>query len=179
MSFDWSDIAADPADFSILLAGDLVLDAEDPDHWLSGIAPAVQGADIAIGHLEVPHTRRGTELAGDVPAVPAPPEHLDALARCGFAAVSLAGNHIADWGREGIEDTLERLDALGIAHTGAAASLDEARRPALLERGGRRIALLSYNCVGPEAGGRPRNGRAAATCVSPPRTAARSYRPRR
>lgn len=151
MSFDWSDIAADPADFSILLAGDLVLDAEEPDHWLSGIAPAVQSADIAIGHLEVPHTRRGTELAGDVPAVPAPPEHLDALARCGFAAVSLAGNHIADWGREGIEDTLERLDALGIAHTGAAASLDDARRPALLERGGRRIALLSYNCVGPEA----------------------------
>src|SRR5690606_35203260 len=136
----------------ILLAGDLVLDAEDPDHWLSGIAPAVQTADVAIGHLEVPHTRRGAELAADVPASAPPPEHLDALARCGFSAVSLAGNHIADRGREGIEDTIERLDALGIAHTGAGVTLDGARRPARLECRGRRIALLSYNCVGPEAG---------------------------
>jgi poly-gamma-glutamate synthesis protein (capsule biosynthesis protein) len=139
-------------DLVILLAGDLVLDVEDPDHWLAGIAPAVRAADLAIGHLEVPHTHRGAELSVDVPAPGARPEHLDALARAGFAAVSLAGNHIADCGPEGIADTVARLDALGIAHTGAGATLEAARVPALLERGGRRIALLSYNCVGPEAG---------------------------
>jgi poly-gamma-glutamate synthesis protein (capsule biosynthesis protein) len=140
-----------PEDLIVLLAGDLVLDAEDPEYWLSGIAPAVQAADIAIGHLEVPHTRRGTELKGDIPAPAAPPEHLDALAVAGFKAVSLAGNHIADWGREGIVDTLQRLDALGIAHTGAGSTLDEARLPARIECRGRQISLLSYNCVGPEA----------------------------
>jgi len=138
-------------DLIILLAGDLVLDVEDPDHWLAGITPAIQAADVAIGHLEVPHTRRGREIPGDVPAPAAPPEHLDALARTGFSAVSLAGNHIADWGREGIEDTVERLDALGIAHTGAAVTLAAAREPAIVCRNGRRIALLSYNCVGPES----------------------------
>ena len=53
---------------SIVLTGDLVLDVDDADHWLSGIAPALRAADVAIGHLEVPHTLRGTELAGDVPA---------------------------------------------------------------------------------------------------------------
>jgi len=136
---------------SILLAGDLVLDVQDPDHWLSGIAPALQAADITIGHLEVPHTRRGSELAGDVPAPGADPAHLDALARAGFDAVSLAGNHIADCGPEGIEDTITRLDALGIVHAGAGATLDAARRPALLTVRGRTVALLSYNCVGPEA----------------------------
>jgi poly-gamma-glutamate synthesis protein (capsule biosynthesis protein) len=145
-----AEAAREQGDLLILLAGDLVLDAENADHWLSGIAPAVRSADVAIGHLEVPHTRRGTELAGDVPAAAAPPEHLDALARCGFGALSLAGNHIADWGREGIEDTLERLDRLGIAHAGAAATLDAARRPARLECRGRQLELLSYNCVGPE-----------------------------
>jgi poly-gamma-glutamate synthesis protein (capsule biosynthesis protein) len=137
---------------TILLAGDLVLDVEDADHWLSGIAPAIRSADIAIGHLEVPHTRRGVELAGDVPAPGAPPENLDALKRAGFAAVSLAGNHIADCGGEGIEDTIEGLDRLGIAHSGAGSSLAHARAPATLECRGRRVALLSYNCVGPEAG---------------------------
>lgn len=152
MLFNLAEAAREPGDLVILLAGDLVLDAAEPDHWLSGIAPAVQSADIAIGHLEVPHTRRGAELEGDVPAAAPPPEHLDALARCGFGVVTLAGNHITDRGREGIEDTIERLDALGIAHTGAGATLDEARSPARLHYRGRRIALLSYNCVGPEAG---------------------------
>ncbi|HEX6996309.1 MAG TPA: CapA family protein [Gammaproteobacteria bacterium] len=151
MLLDPAEGLREPGDLVIVLAGDLVLDAEDPDHWLSGIAPVVRRADVAIGHLEVPHTRRGTELRGDVPAAPAPPEHLDALARCGFAALTLAGNHIADRGPDGIDDTIGRLDALGIVHTGAGATLDDARRPAWLERGGRRLALLSYNCVGPEA----------------------------
>jgi poly-gamma-glutamate capsule biosynthesis protein CapA/YwtB (metallophosphatase superfamily) len=144
-------LSQSPADVTILLTGDLVLDVADADHWLAGIAPAVRAADIAIGHLEVPHTRRGAELAGDVPAPGAPPENLDALARAGFAAVSLAGNHIADCGREGIEDTIEGLDRLGIAHTGAGPTLARAREPARLKRKGRSIALLSYNCVGPEA----------------------------
>ncbi|HMA10977.1 MAG TPA: CapA family protein, partial [Steroidobacteraceae bacterium] len=130
---------------------DMVLDVPDADHWLSGIAPALRSADLSIAHLEVPHTRRGSELAGDVPAPGADPENLDALARAGVAAVSLAGNHIADCGAQGIADTLERLERLGIAHTGAGADLDSASRPAIIERRGRRVCLLSYNCVGPEA----------------------------
>lgn len=140
-----------PGDLVLLLGGDVVLDADEPEHWLSGIAPAVRAADIAIAQLEVPHTVRGTELEADVAAAPARPEHLDALREAGFAAVTLAGNHIADFGREGIEDTIARLDALGIAHTGAGSTLAEARAPAFLTHGGRRVALLSYNCVGPEA----------------------------
>ena len=136
---------------SIVLAGDLVLDVPDPDHWLSGLAPAIQAADIAIGHLEVPHTLRGTELQGDVPAPGADPAHLSALQRAGFTAVTLAGNHIADRGAEGIADTCAELDRLGIARTGAGLSLAEAREPAVLLCRGRRIAVLSYNCVGPQA----------------------------
>ncbi len=149
------DDPANPAqsheEITIVLTGDLVLDVEDADHWLEGIAPAVRQADVAIGHLEVPHTRRGTELRGDVPAPGAPPENLAALERAGFTAVSLAGNHIADCGPEGIEDTIGELDRLGIAHAGAGATLDLARAPARLECRGRSIALLSYNCVGPES----------------------------
>lgn len=129
-----------------------MLDVEDADYWLSGIAPAVGEADVAIGHLEVPHTLRRIELEGDVPAPAADPENLNALARAGFTAVTLAGNHIADCGSEGIEDTIAALDALAVEHTGAGQHLDEAREPAFMVCRKRRIALLSYNCVGPEAG---------------------------
>ncbi len=135
----------------LTFAGDLILDEPNPDHWLSGIAPALEAADIAIGHLEVPHTTSVEELVGDVPAPAAPPEHLAALARAGFDAVSLAGNHIADRGPLGIADTVRTLDSLNIAHTGAGSNLAEARRPAYVNAGRRTVALLSYNCVGPAA----------------------------
>jgi poly-gamma-glutamate capsule biosynthesis protein CapA/YwtB (metallophosphatase superfamily) len=136
---------------TIALTGDLVLDLPDPDHWLSGIAEAVREADVAIGHLEVPHSRSTIELAGDVPAPGSDPANLAALKRAGFDAVTLAGNHIADCGAEGIADTIAELDRLGIGHGGAGATLAEARKPALLVNGGRTIAVLSYNCVGPQA----------------------------
>lgn len=132
------------------LLGDMILDVPDPDYWLSGISPLMREADICIAHLEVPHTRRGHEVAGDVPAPGADPDHLAALARAGVDAVSLAGNHMMDCGPEGLFDTIAELDRLGIAHSGAGADLADARRPALLQREGRTVALLSYNCVGPE-----------------------------
>jgi poly-gamma-glutamate synthesis protein (capsule biosynthesis protein) len=136
----------------MVVSGDLVLDEPDAGHWLSGIAPALRSADVAVGHLEVPHTNRGVELEGDVPAPGAPPQNLAALAEAGFGMLSLGGNHISDCGADGIEDTIASLDDLGIAHTGAGLNLAAARRPARIEASGRRIALLSYNCVGPEAG---------------------------
>ena len=141
----------DPATVDIVLTGDLVLDLPDADHWLAGIAPLIREADVAIGHLEVPHTRSSAELAGDVPAPGADPANLAALKRAGFTAVTLAGNHIADCGAEGIADTVAELDRLGIAHCGAGPDLAAARAPAVIDGGGRSIALLSYNCVGPEA----------------------------
>jgi poly-gamma-glutamate capsule biosynthesis protein CapA/YwtB (metallophosphatase superfamily) len=139
------------AALDFIFAGDLVLDEPDPDHWLGGIASAVRAADVAIGHLEVPHSRRGSELHGDVPAPSAPPEHLPAIARAGFTAVSLAGNHIADSGGEAIADTLQGLDRTGVVHAGAGMNLAEARAPAIVTRGAVRIGLLSYNCVGPQS----------------------------
>lgn len=134
----------------LLFTGDLVLDVPDPDHWLSGLAPLTRSSHCTIGHLEVPHTRRGTELAGDVPAPGADPAHLAALQRAGFRALTLAGNHISDCGPEGIADTCAELDRLGIAHCGAGADLAHARAPARLQIGPLRLAVLSYNCVGPE-----------------------------
>lgn len=133
-----------------MLAGDLVLDEPDAPYWLAGIAPALQQADLAVGHLEVPHTARGQELQGDVPAPGAPPENVAAIAAAGFDMLSLAGNHITDCGAEGIADTLALMAKAGLVGTGAGLSLAEARKPAMIERSGMRIALLSYNCVGPE-----------------------------
>jgi poly-gamma-glutamate synthesis protein (capsule biosynthesis protein) len=138
------------SDVDLLFAGDLILDIPQADYWLDGIAPRLRAAGVAIGHLEVAHTRHAPRLRGDIAAPGADPDNLPALRRAGFHAVSLAGNHIADCGAEGIADTLGGLDAAGIAHCGAGANLDSASRPCFIP-GAARVALLSYNCVGPEA----------------------------
>ncbi|MGV3590578.1 MAG: CapA family protein [Gammaproteobacteria bacterium] len=141
-----------PAATSLVFTGDVILDVPGPDHWLSGIAPALQAADLAVGHLEVPHTHSRNELGGDVPAPGADPAHLAALKRAGFAGMTLAGNHIADCGAAGIADTIAALADLNIAYAGAGATLALARSPLVLGApDGRRLGVLSYNCVGPAA----------------------------
>lgn len=134
----------------LLLLGDLILDVPEPDHWLSGIAPITRAAGLVIGHLEVPYTTSEEEMPGDVPAPGANPAHLDALARANITAVSTAGNHMMDCGVPGLVETMQGLDRNGIAHAGTGLTLSEARRPAFANWNGRKVAMLSYNCVGPE-----------------------------
>ncbi len=136
----------------LLLTGDLVLDEPNADLFFDRARGVLAQADLVIGHLETPHTARGREAVGDVPAPAAPPENIAALPRAGFGMVSLAGNHIHDRGPEGIEDTRALLDAEGVGYAGAGASLAEARAPAVRTAGGLKVGLVSYNCVGPREG---------------------------
>jgi poly-gamma-glutamate synthesis protein (capsule biosynthesis protein) len=140
------------APLRIMMVGDLVLDEPQTDRFFDDARSVLKMADILIGHVEVPHTTRGKESVGDVPAPASDPANLTALKNAGFHLVSLAGNHVHDRGAEGIADTIATLGSHGIAATGAGASLAEARKPAVIEKNGRRIALLSYNCVGPKQG---------------------------
>lgn len=132
-----------------MFVGDMILDDRDPDRFFAPCAQLLGSADLVVGHVEVPHTDRGVESTTDIPAAPAPPAHLEALPRAGFAAVSVAGNHTYDAGVPGVVDTRATLERIGIAAAGSGMNLDEARAPALVQRGGLRFGLLSYNCAGP------------------------------
>ncbi len=129
----------------LLLLGDLILDEPDPDSFFEPSRALLRSADLVVGQVEVPHTARGVPSSVDIPAPPADPAHLEALGRAGLRIATLAGNHIYDSGPNGIEDTIEALHELGIETTGAGMSLEEARRPAVVDG----VGVLSYNCVGP------------------------------
>jgi poly-gamma-glutamate synthesis protein (capsule biosynthesis protein) len=133
----------------IQLVGDLILDEPKPDALFDLARRQLSECDVLAGHVEVPHTARGMETHFDVPAPASDPANLSALSRAGFHVATLAGNHIADAGPAGVEDTVAELRRLGITTTGAGMNLAEARRPAILERGGLRLGFISYNCVGP------------------------------
>jgi poly-gamma-glutamate capsule biosynthesis protein CapA/YwtB (metallophosphatase superfamily) len=139
----------DSATLKLMLVGDLILDEPEPDSFFELTRSTLQKADVLIGHVEVPHTRRGHENTSDVPAPPSDPDNLAALSRAGFQVATLAGNHMFDAGPNGVEDTVGALRQLGIVATGAGMCLAEARKPAIVVQRGLRVGTLSYNCVGP------------------------------
>jgi poly-gamma-glutamate synthesis protein (capsule biosynthesis protein) len=132
----------------IAFVGDLILHAPGSAGFFARCRDAIR-ADIAVAQVEWPHTTRGLVCALEVPAPAAPPENLAALAELGFAVATLASNHTFDQGPHGVLDTVAELRRLGLATTGAGATLEEARQPAIVERGGLRLGFLAYNAVGP------------------------------
>ncbi|GAB3580969.1 hypothetical protein GCM10027445_52170 [Amycolatopsis endophytica] len=129
--------------------GDLMLSAPGPARYFDSARTRLREADIAIGHLEWPHTDRGQVCVVDIPAPANPPSAIDVLAEAGFDVLTMAGNHMFDQGPYGIEDAVTALRRNGLAHTGAGMTLDEARTPAVVERDGVSVGFLSYNAVGP------------------------------
>jgi len=108
---------------------------------------ATQKADLFVVNLECPFTSRGEKIAKNF-NFRARPELVSVLLAGGVGAVSLANNHLMDYGPVGVLDSLATLDSAHLPHFGAGRNLAEARRPAIIERRGVRIALLGYFFLG-------------------------------
>lgn len=108
------------------------------------IKGVIESADIAIGNLEGPISDVGIE-AGKLYSFRMRPEAAAALYDAGFDVLSLANNHLDDWGREAFNDTLNNLEKNGIVAAGAGRTLDEAYNPKILERNGARFAFLAFS----------------------------------
>lgn len=128
-----------------MAVGDVII-GPDPEFYFSPSKHVLENADIVLGQLEVPYTSRDAEAIarGQTPDV------LHALVDSGFDIVTLAGNHLADSGIIGIEDTINWLKEHDIAYVGAGFNLTQARRHVILERDGTSFGFLDYNCVGPK-----------------------------
>ncbi len=70
------------------------------------------------------------------------PDNAETLRAAGLDVCVLANNHVVDWGRAGLEETLATLEALGIGHCGAGRDLAEAQRPAVVDLGVRGRVLV-------------------------------------
>ena len=91
----------------------------------------IEGADLAICHMETPIGRPGGGygFAGRSPfggnLLLAPNEIAGGLRNVGFDRCSTASNHANDLGPAGIDSTIAALNAVGITTTGTARSEDE------------------------------------------------------
>jgi poly-gamma-glutamate capsule biosynthesis protein CapA/YwtB (metallophosphatase superfamily) len=111
------------------------------------VGKVTREADVFLVNLECPFTERG-EIVFKNFNFRARPSLVDALTAGGVDVVSLANNHIMDYGSDGLDDTLSTLDETGIRHFGAGATLAGAREPVIVEVKGVRIAFLGYLFLG-------------------------------
>lgn len=147
-------MVTDPAFTTVALVGDIMF--ESPlTNLTAGSTPSfgavlanLRAADVVVGNLEMPLSRRGSRMRKHS-NLRSDPERIDDLREMGVQAVSLANNHLMDYGPTALLDTLGACDSAGILHSGAGAHLDAAGAPAWLRARGHQIALVSVSCTLP------------------------------
>lgn len=139
-----------PGPVTLVAIGDVMLGRtvawrieHGPGSPLDGVKDALRAADVTVANLECAMGTGGTPVKKAY-TFRAPPKAADVLKDAGIDVVSLANNHILDFGPEVFAQTLSLLDAAGIQHAGAGASEAAAHEPAILAVKGNRLAFLSY-----------------------------------
>ncbi|MBU6267881.1 MAG: CapA family protein [Sphingomonadales bacterium] len=136
----------------LLATGDLAMDREDYDESFVATRDVLRAADLTFGQLETSFADSGTRLPQARHAVLARPDGAAALGRAGFDVISMAGNHVMDWGSEAFFATRAHLRGAGIEVVGAGANIAEARAPVIKVLGdGTRVAMLAYSSILPQA----------------------------
>jgi poly-gamma-glutamate capsule biosynthesis protein CapA/YwtB (metallophosphatase superfamily) len=114
-------------------------------------------ADARIVNLETSVTRSEDYEAKGI-NYRMSPENAPCLAAAHVDCCVLANNHVLDWGRAGLEETLATLGANKLKSVGAGRNLEEAAAPAILDVAGKgRILVFGF---GSATSGIPRDWRA-------------------
>ena len=136
----------------VLVAGDFYpsgkvkesLGKGDFESVFSDIKEITGKVDYSVVNLECPVTGALEPISKVGPALKCEVKALDALKYAGFDCVTLANNHINDFGPEGIFETLSLLDARAIDHVGVGKDRQEASRILFKDIGGKTLAII--NC---------------------------------
>lgn len=121
----------------ILIAGDLCLQDRtalaDLDALIQtheSCMPIIKAADYAVVNLEcaVVTSDKPKSIKKAGPALKCTDKVVDFAKALGFKACTLANNHFADYGNEGVKETLEVLNARELDYVGAGMNAEDAKR---------------------------------------------------
>jgi poly-gamma-glutamate synthesis protein (capsule biosynthesis protein) len=114
---------------------------------LKPLAKRLAAAEITVGNFESTLSADGSATQGG-DSFAASPRVRPALRAAGFDLLSLANNHVGDYGDGALRQTLARFDTGRIQTVGAGRNLDAARRPVIIERDGVRVGFLAVDSIG-------------------------------
>ena len=146
-------------DVTVLFAGDLFLtDILQEKYDKNGISAAAtqellsvtRGADIFMLNQEFPFGTTGEAMEDKQYTFRVAPKYVSILPELGTDIVTLANNHMLDFGRGPLTETLTALDGAGILHVGAGQNLQAASALKTIDVGGWTIGFLGATRVIPE-----------------------------
>ena len=138
---------------SVFISGDFtaynrvadVIDNGDYSTLFNDILPIIRDADIAITNLESPLIEGGIPILKTGPNLQSRPKSIDALKFAGFSLLTLANNHMMDYGKEGLLSTIETCKTNSMKYVGVGKNANEAGRIEYVEiQNEERVAFI--NC---------------------------------
>ena len=141
----------------IIAGGDLMLGSwiqetvqtEGWDYPFREIDTVLADADIVFANLEAPFGTDGSAFEKAY-TFRVKPSLVNVLTAGKINMVSLANNHILDFGEDVLRQTRTILSEKGIHFSGAGKNLSEARQPVIFTVGGKKIAWACYSLTFPE-----------------------------
>lgn len=137
---------------SILIAGDWApirtfapIIENKPESIYGDLLSVIRSADLCVANLEAPLSDIGTPVSKSGAVFKGEKRHIQGLACVPFDAVTLANNHVFDFGLDAFKETLAVLDDTHIRHTGAGMDLDEAIKPLVLEANDITIGIINFS----------------------------------
>ena len=109
----------------------------------------LQEADILMVNNEFPFSEQETPVEDKQYTFACSPSYVKALEEMGVDVVSLANNHVLDYGKEALRDTFATLDDAGILYGGAGESTERAEEVQIIEVNGKKCGFLAVSRVVP------------------------------
>lgn len=136
----------------ILIAGDYVpreriaaMMLNDDFTYFDEISPIVKSADLSILNLEAPIVESDqTPIIKCGPNLRTSAKVIDSLKYAGFNMVTLANNHIMDFGPGGLQDTIAYLESADIKYVGIGSNLCKSQTIKYISIHEKRLAII--NC---------------------------------
>ncbi|MBU4128599.1 CapA family protein [bacterium] len=150
--------AAQEEEITLVAVGDIMLahrlkpfiEEYGPSYPYKYTAHIFKDADISFANLESPLSTKGEPVPNKEYTFRANPKVAEGLKDAGFDVLSLANNHILDYGGEALFETIEVLDSKMIFHIGAGKNIQEAREPIILKVKNKKFGFLAYSNTFPE-----------------------------
>ena len=130
----------------LFFCGDILL-GEDGIAFDPELAELIAGSDLATANLEGPELGANGKFEPFPKAGPRlrnPRGTVQRLRDAGFHLLTLANNHIGDYGRSGVAATLDACRKAGVAVCGAGLSPREAYAHCRLKIGGRTVGIVAF-----------------------------------
>lgn len=122
--------------------------AKDPTWSFRNISNILESADVVMVNCENPITEANRKVEKKF-NFKMNPQQTEIFRRSGISLVTIANNHVFDYGKEGLLDTIKNLEKYGIEHVGAGENLDQARSPVARIINGKKLFFLAYGNYSP------------------------------